>query len=263
MIKINLLVHLPSEVTRSMMIAFRDPLASYTTSSHLSNLHSHLCIFLFLGSSWSLPCLCTCHRRVLTLSLGQTALGAWKTLPLSLCLSILQDSCLFYEPPSPLVSWLSLPLCLQSRPITQSPSSGFSHRFTCTDLTSLAHKCPKPRMACACPVSFHPALRDSSSFTLHIETGAVSVVPHRSLWLFPLGSFSVFHPLVHSSFSFEMLIKYCLLCEATKSPPTTHCMSFSLSLCHMCPWSPVYLSPFPTRLTVSSLRSGSVSQSMT
>ena len=112
-IKINLLVHLPSEVTRGMMIAFRDPLASYTASSHLSNLHSHLCIFLLLGSSWSLPCLCTCHGRVLALSLGQIALGAWKTLPTSFSLPVYPSRFVpLPRTPFPLVTWLSFPALL-------------------------------------------------------------------------------------------------------------------------------------------------------
>lgn len=140
--------------------------------------------------------------------------------------------------PSPLVSRLSLPAALRVSAHHQCSSFCFSHHSTCTDLTDLVRECPKPCMACACQVSLHPPCRDSSSFTLHIKTGAASVVTHHSaLAVFPLCPFSVFHSLARS-LSFKMLIKYCLLQEAIKTAPTACCMSFSLSTRHMCARGP-------------------------
>ena len=51
LIEINMLMHLPSEVPRSL-IAFGDILASYKPLQlyHLTNLYSHLYIFPSLGS---------------------------------------------------------------------------------------------------------------------------------------------------------------------------------------------------------------------
>lgn len=109
LIKISMFVHLPSEITLEVWwlhLGTHWPPTSPIASSHPSSLYFCLYIFPLLGAWWLPHCLCTCHGKAFDSSCAHITLWTWKTLPLSLYLSL--KTCLLHKSPSP---WLAIPSC--------------------------------------------------------------------------------------------------------------------------------------------------------
>lgn len=100
-------VHLPSEITLEVCWLHSGthwPPTSPIASSYPSSFRFCLYVFPLLQPWWLPHYLCTCHGKTFASSCAQTDLWAWKTLTLSLHLSL--KTCLLHKSPGPRLALL-------------------------------------------------------------------------------------------------------------------------------------------------------------